>query len=154
MNVAVFPERVTRALGIDAYLEHLLSPGLVAPARVLVLSGLFMWLLVVLSFVSSLHLRYVLRQAGAAEAKEKLVEGGRQLRRVVRRVRWVSRALLLAGILLALGSWLSGASRPFESLAFIVLVDVGLMQPCWLITELYGRAFAEQPRATSSSGTR
>jgi hypothetical protein len=101
-----------------------------------------MWALVLLSVMNTTLLRYIRQKPSSDLDRARLAESGRRLRRNTLRARRTGYVILLVGFAAALPLLLLiGVKYALQSLVFGVLIHFGLLQPAWLICELYGRMF-------------
>jgi len=141
VDLTALAQRLARSLGIEPYLESVFLPGDLEIGRFLVLMSLGVWALVLLTVMNTMLLRYILPKQSPGPNRERLVESARTLRRVGHRTRRTGYVMLLIGFLVALPLLLVGAKYALQSLMLGALIHFGLLQPAWLIAELYGRTF-------------
>ena len=149
MSAQTLALNLTRAAGIEPWLARLVPSFTLPRARLVVLMGLAMWVLVLLSFLGTLHMRRVLRKVPAGAHRERLAQSARRFRRISHVVGWKGHTLLALGVVVTLWGWWVGAEYPWQALVMIALVDIGLLQPCRAICGLFGRVL--DPGTTTST---
>jgi len=142
VDLTALAQRLTHSLRIEPYLKRAFLPGDIEVGRFLVLISLGMWALVLLTVMNTTLLRYIRQKPSSGLDRARMAESGRRLRSIALRARRTGYVTLLVGFAVALPLLLMiGIKYALQSLVFGALIHFGLLQPAWLICELYGRTF-------------
>ena len=130
MDVGTLAPQLTRAVGIEPWLQRLVAPGAIPTARLLMLTAAMLWFLTLFALLSALLLRHLLRKVSPGPHTERMTLAARMLRRVSHVYARIGHVMLAIGAVLALGAWLAGETYPWQPLVLGALGDLGVMQPC------------------------